>query len=207
VIFGFPECNTTAFHKGVGVMKKIAGIVSFFFLFTIGCSSIRYTEPTTGPTARVRFAVDTESVTVVWGYKTENCENEEEWMRLRNGPLVNSSPKTLGMPLWNYHKNAAKEFYVSTERPLIVIFKGSETSFEIRGVVTYLCAVPIIYQFEDKDYEVSFNWHKKQCTVDVFEIVKTESGAHEKRLLKAFDNKVRFNNADCMKAFKKLRLY
>jgi hypothetical protein len=111
------------------------------------------------------------------------------------------------MPLWNYHRNAAKEFYVSTERPLIVIFKGSETSFEIRGVVTYLCAVPIIYQLDDKDYEVSFNWHKKKCTVDVFEIVKTESGAHEKRLLKAFDNKVRFNNADCMKAFKKLRLY
>ena len=205
MISGFLECNTTDFHKGAGVVKKITCIVSFFFLLTIGCSTIKYTvpEPTQGPKARVRFAVDTESVTVVWGYKTENCEKEEEWMRLRNGPLVNSSPKTLGIPLWNHHKNAAKEFYVSTERPLILMFKGSETE----GVTTYFCAVPIICQLEDKDYEVSFNWHKKQCTVDVFEIVKTANEAYEKRLLKTFDNKVRFNNADCMKAFKKLRLY
>jgi hypothetical protein len=151
-----------AFDKGVEVLKKIASIVLIFFLFSIGCSTIRYTEPTTGPAARVRFAADTKSVTVVWGYKTENCENEEEWMRLRNGPLVNSSPKTLGMPLWNHHKNSAKEFYVSTERPLILMFKGSETIVEIIRVWTYLCAVPIIYQLQEKDYEVSFNWHKKQ---------------------------------------------
>jgi hypothetical protein len=189
------------------VMKKIASIFFVFFLFSIGCSTIRYTEPATGPKARVRFVTDTESVTVVWGYKTENCENEEEWMRLRNGPLINSSPKKLGIPLWNYHENSAKEFYVSTERPLILMFKGSETVVKISEVRTYFCAVPIIYKLQEKNYEVSFNLHKKQCTVDVFEIVKTESGAFEKRLLKTFDNEVRFNNADCMKAFKKLRLY
>jgi hypothetical protein len=188
-------------------MKKIAWIVSFFFLFTVSCSTTNYTEPTTGPTARVRFAVDTEAVTVVWGYKTENCENEEEWMRLRKGPLINSSPKTIGMPLWNHHENAAKEFYVSTQSPLILMFKGSETGAQINGVSAYLCAVPLIYQLENKDYEVLFNWHRKQCTVDIFAIVKIESGAYEKRLLKTFDNKIRFNNADCMKAFKKMRAY
>jgi hypothetical protein len=191
-------------------MKKFAGMLSFFFLFMFGCSTIRYTEPTTGPRARVRFAVDTEEITVVWGYETEDCEKEEEWMRLRNGTLLNSSPKTLGMPLWHYHENAAKEFYFSTERPLIVMFKGSEAvpnAYSITGYDIYACAVPIIYQLEEKDYEASFKWHRQNCMVFLFEIVKSESGNYEKKLLKTFGKKALFNNEGCMKAFKKLRLY
>ena len=127
-------------------------------------------------------------------------------MRLRNGPLVNSSPKRLGIPLWDHHENAAKEFYASTEMPLIVMFKGSESVPGILKQVTYTCGVPVMYQLEEKDYEVRFNWHREHCTVNLFEIAKTGE-IYEKQLLKTFDNKIRYNNPHCMEAFKKLRLY
>jgi hypothetical protein len=45
-------------------------------------------------------------------------QNETEWMRLRDGYLTNSQPKKLGMPLWNYHENAAKEVYVEANKKL-----------------------------------------------------------------------------------------
>ena len=195
-------------------MKKNIWILPLVFLYMAGCSAVKLTDATTGSRARVRFVAEAEKYaqnsTVVYGYQTENCKNEEEWMVLRNGHLFLSPEKRLGIPLWHYHKNAAKEFYVSTERPLIVMFKSS--SFIYYGIIfswahLFICDVPIIYQLEEKDYEVKFNWPSSLtgCSADVFEIVKSDWGGIKKRNLKTFNNKMSFDSADCMSAFEKRR--
>jgi hypothetical protein len=186
-------------------MKRIVWIVPLVFLYVVGCNAVRYTAPTTGSRARVRFVAETEIPTEVYSYKTNNCEGEERWMLLRKGPFLNSPQKRLGIPLYIYHKNAAKEFYVSTEKPLIVMFKNYKSVGYPAN--TFICDVPVFYQFEEKDYEVSFNWpsYATGCTGEVFEIVETNFGLHKKRLLKTFDNKMSVDNADCMRAFEKRR--
>jgi len=190
----------------VGIMKKIVWVVPLVFLYVVGCSSVkRYTEPATGTRARIRFAVGIEDSATVYGYTTENCESEENWGTLYNG-RYGSSPKRLGIPLGNfYYKNAAQELYVSTERPLIVMFK----SFIVSGWPGswYICDVPVIYQLKEKDYEVRFNWgsYGAQCYADLFEIVESNFGLHKKRLLETFNNKMIVDNADCIRAFEKRR--
>jgi hypothetical protein len=191
-------------------MKKNIWIVPLVFLYMVGCSAVKLTDATTGSRARVRFVSEAEGSTVVYGYQTENCKNEEVWMVLKNGHLLFSPEKRLGIPLWHYHKNTAKEFYVSTERPLIVMFKSySHITYRIifQVVSWFICDVPVIYQLEEKDYEVKFNWpsHRTGCSADVFEIVKSDWGVHKKRHLKTFNNKMRFDSADCMSAFEKRR--
>ena len=66
-------------------MKKIIWMVPLVFLYMVGCSAVKLTDATTGSRARVRFVAEAENYTVVYGYQTENCKNEEEWMVLRNG--------------------------------------------------------------------------------------------------------------------------
>ena len=163
-------------------MKQIIWIVPLVFLYMVGCSAVKHNDATTGSRARVRFVAELENYTVVYGYQTENCINEEEWMVLRNGHYPLSPEKRLGIPLWHYHKNAAKEFYVSTERPLIVMFKsyvhiggGYIFGYVIDTVSWFICDAPVIYQLEEKDYEVRFNWPSSLtgCSADVFKIVKS----------------------------------
>ncbi|CZF81822.1 hypothetical protein GCE9029_02849 [Grimontia celer] len=92
---------------------KILSLVLAGMTFS-GCSTISYEEPTEGPLAKVRFSTDFESIVHVSGYKNLNCEGESEWMRLRNGFLLNSSPKTLNIPLSDdLHENSFKEFCFS----------------------------------------------------------------------------------------------
>ena len=189
-------------------MKKNIWIIPLVFLYMVGCSAVKLTDTTTGSRARVRFVAEAEGDTYVYGYQTENCKNEEEWIVLRDRFLASSPEKRLGIPLWHYHKNAAKEFYVSTERPFIIMFKSSTyTGGLITAVSNFFCDAPVIYQLEEKDYEVKFNWpsHRTGCSADVFEIVKSDWGVHKKRHLKTFNNKMRFDSADCMSAFEKRR--
>ena len=199
-------------------MKKNIWIIPLVFLYMVGCSAVKLSDTTTGSRARVRFVAEAEGDTYVYGYQTENCKNEEEWIVLRDRFLASSPEKRLGIPLWHYHKNAAKEFYVSTERPLIVMFKsqtytgGGYVGYPLVDlffppVSNFFCDVPVIYQLEEKDYEVKFNWpsHRTGCSADVFEIVKSDWGVHKKRHLKTFNNKMRFDSADCMSAFENRR--
>jgi hypothetical protein len=204
-------------------MKKNIWIVPLVFLYMVGCSSaVKLTDATTGSRARVRFVAEvenyTQNYTVVYGYQAENCKDEEKWMVLRKGHYPLSPKKRLGIPLWHYHKNAAKEFHVSTERPLIVMFKSYcyihsislipvPPIFLSSSARCFICDVPIIYQLEEKDYEIKFIWpsHRTGCSADIFEIVKFERGVRKKSHLKTFNNKMSFDYADCNSAFEKRR--
>jgi hypothetical protein len=100
------------------------------------------------------------------------------------------------MPLWNYHKNAAKEFIFSTERPLTIMFGGFVMEYLSWTRLKQIhCGVPVIYRLDEgKDYEVNFEmdpekyqfaaennngvWvaryemDKVDCTASIFEIVE-----------------------------------
>lgn len=174
------------------------------FLLLASCSSIVYKEPVSGSRARVRFVSDLNAVSVLRVYDDADCTaNETEWMRLKNGYLLNSSPKKLGMPLWNYHDNAAKEVYVGTDKQLNALIKGDEQS----GDYIYSCAVPFFYRFsENEDYEVYFHWSRTDCTVTISQFSTTPTGT-EANKKEVFTNKPSTRNAGCMSAFKKGRLY
>lgn len=168
------------------------------------CSTLTYQEPRTGPLARVRFVTDSNEISVLRTYGDKDCStNEVEWLRLRNGMLVNSSPKRLGMPLWNYHDNAAKEIFVEANKQIYGLFQGGETT----ALKFYLCGTPFSYSFQEgADYEVRFKWAPKECRVTVAQIVDGSNGM-ELRELAAFSNQINETNKGCLTAFKKPRLY
>ncbi len=170
-----------------------------------GCSTVSYVEPTSGPTARVRFVTDTDQITIVRSYSSTNCDNESEMMRLRNGFLLVGEPRRLGIPLWNYHNNAGKEFLVNSNKPHVYMIEGSEQSYrQIRK-----CGTAIKQKFEEgKDYEISYKWNFSNCRVEVSEIKKDELGEFKKVILQERNNKLtpEFSKS-CLSEFKKLRLY
>src|SRR5262245_21412892 len=74
-------------------------------------------ESVAGNEARVRF-VTTGNLTILRKYDDDECKKgEQELARLRNGFLLaNPGPplQKIGMPLWEFHENAATELPVAT---------------------------------------------------------------------------------------------
>jgi hypothetical protein len=182
----------------------------FFVLLSItcGCASLTYVEPTTGNRARVRFVTDSEAPSVLRVYEGSDCSGkEQEWMRLRVGVLLRGSVKRLGMPLWNYHDNAAKEVYVSTEKPLTAIFWGTEVAGDYQYQYHYQCGVPVTASFQqDKDYEVKYVWNRTACTVLLSEITAGSAGEYSLQPIRQFNNKVTDETSGCAKQFNRFRL-
>ena len=182
-------------------MSKI--ILVLLSLSISACSSISYKEPTEGPLSRVRFATETEGLTMVRNYITSDCGGEEEWMRLRNGFLLNSTPKKLGMPLWNHHENAAKEFLVTSNNDTYFMFSASHQI----GRTTYSCGVPATVIFkENHDYEMLFKFGVINCSVILSEIIN-ENGTYNKNTLNTYTNVIGANQLGCKKSFTKARWY
>jgi hypothetical protein len=169
-----------------------------------GCAALTYDEPQTGSRARVRFVTDGKDPSVLTVYDGDDCSGEERhWMILRNGVLLTSSLKRLGMPLWNYHDNAAKEVYVSTDKPLTAIFWGGES---VGNYYHYSCAVPFTARFkEGKDYEVKYRWDRTKCTVSLYEIVERKPKEYMAQEIASFNNKVKDKFSGCYKQFKRPR--
>jgi hypothetical protein len=187
-------------------MTSLSVLVLSLFLLS-SCSSLSYKEPTTGPRARVRFVTDTKEITVLRVFDDASCtQNATEWMLLRVGPFLNSSPKVLGIPLWNYHDNAAKEVYVEANKQITGFFRGAETPFPWSPILTtYYCAVVFSYNFsEGKDYEVSFKWDQKNCRVDLSEIVSDNEGGYKRS---SITNPINESIKACMAQIQKNRLY
>ena len=164
----------------------------------VACNSLQYSEPQAGERARVRFATTSESVTVLFGYGDNQCNEENELMRLRNGPLLNSSPKKLGIPLWAFNDNAAKEVYVAADRPFNAMFKGQTlTSATYRTHTWTHCGAPFSVTFKaNHDYEVKFE--EQRCVLEVNEII-----ANSRVPVDATFN----DNPNCRAAFEKVRAY
>lgn len=183
-------------------MRKATSLATATMLLA-SCSTMSFKEPSEGPRARVRFTTTTESITVVRAYSDIGCEsNETEWMRLRNGFLLNSKPKQLGMPLWSFHPNAAKEFYVAPST-YTFLFTGAES----KGRFLYSCGVPVHETFEaGHDYELNFIWSPTSCTVEVAEIKQT-NGVAARTGLREHSNVATPTTVGCLNQFKKLRLY
>jgi len=168
----------------------------------VSCSTLKYQEPLEGPRARVRFVTTTDDIAILRTYDDVNCErNESEWMRLRDGPLWVGKPKTLGIPLWSYNENAAKEVFVQASKQINGMFFGGEDDV----LVVHLCAVPFFYSFaENSDYEVMFKWDRKQCMVVISKIVGDK---YNWSLLEVarFDNRIKEANRGCLTQFYKAR--
>ncbi|MGC4405421.1 hypothetical protein [Methyloversatilis sp. MC4-4] len=167
-------------------------------IVTCACSTLVYQEPISGPRARVRFATDSKDISVLRTYSDKNCStNEAEWMRLRNGVLINASPKRLGISLWRDHENAAKEVYVGAGSPIYGLFIGGEMAENM----IYRCGTSFLFTFQDAyDYEVRFRWSRKQCYVTISQISDPQSGAEIKQLAE-FTNQVTEANKGCLDAF------
>ena len=170
-----------------------------------GCSTLNYDEPTGGELAKVRFVTDSSDVVVLWRYDDVNCSGETEWLRLRNGFLLNSSPKSLNMPLSDgLHKNAYKELYVESGIEHVFMFKGTVTE----GLTEYSCGVPIKMNFEnDAMYEINFQNYGTTCNAILSEVYELADGEPRKKPLETFTNSVYGFGEQCKEAFDQLRLY
>lgn len=181
-------------------MRRVALMLLAVVVMSAGCASVSYTEPTDGPRTRVRFAVGEatnragavalyQENAVVTGFSDDNCNNSQQWMSLLDGYLVNSDPRSLGIPLSNYHRNAAKEFYVSTTRPLNIMFVGDMASFNGVSQTTTYCPVMISTALTPGvDYEFVYIANgARSCVVQMSEIVTGPAGAR-RNVIRTFDN-------------------
>jgi hypothetical protein len=149
-------------------------LVGTIVVVMAGCVSLTtYRDPESGPRSRVRFATESPGVSVLFKYADSECKSgEEEMLRLRAGPLFNSKPKRLAMPLWNFHENGAQEVYLSPG-PFYARFEGGMDA----GPASFTCTTPFAFEpVADHDYEVLFLVAPASCSVVLSEIVRTASG-------------------------------
>ena len=187
-------------------IKLGMGVFNLVLLLSItSCSTFSYKEPKSGPVARVRFVTNSTSITVVRAYDSSRCEEENEMMRLRNGFFLFSSPKKLGIPLNNFHDNAAKEVLVKAGGPEAYMFEDAESY----GTTSVKCGVVVKQLFEEgKDYELSYDFNNANCFLDVYEISKDKAGSAQRVLLQRRDKRMTSDfSAACVDKFNKIRLY
>ena len=160
-------------RRGAGPITLTA--VTLTVLVLAGCiSMLTYKEPSSGPRARVRFVTSTELGTVLRSYADAQCsQGGEEMMRLRRGPLLPSAPTRLGMPLWAYHDNAAKEVYVSVATTFHGMFQSAGRTSPLGG--RQRCGIPFSIELgTGKDYEFYFDFER--CSLVASEIVASPDG-------------------------------
>jgi hypothetical protein len=189
-------------------------IGAFLAMAVAGCASVNYVEPQDGERARVRFAVGDaarEATTValydenavVYGFANAECAEDTHWMSLLDGYLVRPDPRRMDMPLWNYHQNAAKEFYVAASRPMHVMFIGSMPTFNGATTTTFFCPVFVSADLSPgADYELVYRASGGgSCSVEMSQIVATPTG-HERRVVREFDNALGSMSAGCAEFFR-----
>lgn len=188
-------------------------IIKLFFIFSVltlfGCATLSYQEPTIEPRAKVRFTTNTSDPMVIRSYNSQDCDNEQELMRLRVGFVINSNPKTLGMPLGEeYHKNATKEVYMKANQPYRLMFSGTKFSYKVIGscgvTVIPSCGVFVEQEFlPNKQYEMNYIWHNDTCYVSIYEIKNNAQNKWVRDMIRVQDNRI--FNKKCLKTFKQTR--
>lgn len=159
----------------------LAALLSF-----VACAPVSYQEPKPeeGPVAKVRFATSIKNaVTVVWQFDDNQCTGSAEMFRLRNGFLVNSVEKTLGMPGDEFREEAAKEVLIPADKPFYGMFL-----FESTTKIGRRCASLVEYDFKDGGlYELYFAKQGRHCQTDLSEFV-TEGDGYKRQSRKIFDH-------------------
>jgi hypothetical protein len=141
----------------------------------------------------VRFASRADTVVVVRNYRSESCDGETEWMRLRAGPLLVSHPKRMGMPLWDFHDNGAREVFVAASSQSYFMFFGDVGSMS--------CAVPVVVELQaGNDYELLFD----DCRVAYSRLVGEGTYPVRRQLLQHFQPR---GNSGCKEAFEQTRFF
>jgi len=180
-------------------------IIGFGMVFTLmSCASTGVDTNTLesldkSNSAQLRFASGDKSpgtfinagpIVAVRKYTDETCVNERTIAKLRNGPFGGAKQKSLNIALNNFHKNAATETYIETNKPVTFLFH-----MEARGGNTLTeCGALVQTTFQpNKQYELSMDFVPSSediiCKVDLNEIVTTAV------------------SEQCLNAFKKTRWY
>jgi hypothetical protein len=174
--------------------------LSFFVMVSLlsGCAT-NYVEQANGDLARVRFvAKDGVGATNVNFYDGKNCEVKTQVTSLLGRTSVDLFPKEkrLGIPLWSYSPNAAKEFNIpaNVEKNVMIVqnFGGLGTGMACGAYFQ------VTYQ-KNKDYEVIFDSQK--CTAEIYEIIGFETTA-KKQLINSYTSASNASPA-CVAEFKR----
>lgn len=176
------------------------------FCFLMGCTTVGYVEPKSGPVAKARFSSSSRGATIVWGYEDSSCSGESEWLRLSNGMFSNSAPREIGMPPnQSTKKNSFKEFYVSSGQYHTFLFKGEM----IRGMTVYTCGVPVRFKFDANEmYELNYQYDiYNKCSVEINKIVVGSLREVGFDKIATFSNSPVGFGEGCVRAFNKGRLY
>jgi hypothetical protein len=151
-------------------------------LIASACASPDYKSPTSGPLARIRFAAESNGVSVLYQYTDDQCEQGEvEVARLRTGTLFNTNSKSLGIPLNTYHPNASHEVVVQAGQKFVGLFSGGEDA----GMMSFTCKVPFVFQPVERDYEVLFTVAPRNCRVIISSIDRDSAGQPLKNPVRA----------------------
>jgi hypothetical protein len=187
-------------------------LIAILLLGVGGCSTLPYNEPTDGTRTRARFVSSAgDDTAFVRTYDDPGCQsNEQHMMSLRAGYFVNASPRRLGLPLWEFHENAAKEVYVQTTRPIHFMVAHTVADTEkTNPLVSYTqrCGVAFTYKFDQgRDYELMFNRDSaERCSISINELVVRDGAPQRVRLAK-FENRLTAETQSCMEALRKRRL-
>ena len=144
-----------------------------FSLISSFCLSSYATEPSQSTTARLRLATDTPHVASVYQYSDASCSaNERKLFGLRAGMLFRSKESRLGIPLWNFHKNGAKEIEIPSGK-----FFGKFEGVADGGSVGAKCAAGFSLDAQPgHDYEVFFDFPGGGCSIKIAEIAGASTG-------------------------------
>ena len=162
---------------------RLNALVIALFGFA-ACAPVSYVEPDSGPVAKVRFATTTSDVTFVWQFDDAECNGSQEMFRMRNGFLVNSVARNLGMPgADEFREEAAKEVLIPANTPFHGMFM-----YESATKLGKRCASLISYTFEEDGlYELYFSKQGSRCQTELSEYVPS-GASHDRKKLKIFDN-------------------
>ena len=123
--------------------------------------------------AHLRLATNTPHVATAYQYADASCQaNEIKMFGLRAGTLFRSKESRLGIPLWDFHKNGAKEIEIPTGK-----FVGKFEGVADGGSVGAKCDSAFSLDAEaGHDYEVFFDFPGAGCSVRISEIVTNSAG-------------------------------
>jgi len=128
----------------------------------LGCGLIAYSEPDSGPIARVRFVNDSKGVSGIRQYDDNNCRTgEREVARFSQGLIHNH--KSIGIPDDpNIPEGEKAEIRVRAGQPFYGVYWTAAIGSECRIAFEFLPET-------GRDYQVTFHWdlYKPSCSVTV----------------------------------------